>query len=148
IDTIHAHHGIIVDFFGDAVLAFFDTATESIQKNALKCVQCASTMQEQMIPFNAKMARENLPGMDMGIGIHSGQVVVGNIGSKIRLKYGVVGASVNMVSRIQGCARGGEIVVSDETYQYIHPYLRVDGELSVELKGISSPVRLRSVRLI
>ena len=148
IDIIHAHNGIIVDFFGDAVLAFFDTQTASAQESALASVRCASAMQRQMMAFNVKMAREKLPGMEMGIGIHAGQVVVGNIGSKIRLKYGVVGASVNMVSRIQGCARGGEIIISDEAYHYIESFLSVKEELSVELKGISSPVRLRCVQLL
>ena len=145
ITLLQEHRGIIVDFIGDAVLAFFEPIGESIEAAALRCVQCAFDMQAAMDQLNRELAELNLPVLRMGIGVHSGPVVVGNIGSHARKKYGIVGASVNITQRIQGESGEGETVVSEPVIDKVRHRVSVARSLSATLKGISAPVKLYAV---
>jgi adenylate cyclase len=78
----------------------------------------------------------------MGIGIHTGQVVLGNIGSPERMKYGVVGSNVNLTSRIQACTIGGQILVSETTRQEVGNRLKIGKQMEVRAKGVEHPVVL------
>ena len=78
----------------------------------------------------------------MGVGLHVGEVVVGNIGSETRAKYGIVGAAVNLTHRIQAQAHGGEVVVSEATYHQIPAELVVTRTFRTVLKGIHDPTNL------
>jgi len=81
----------------------------------------------------------------MGIGIDTGQVVVGNIGSSERMKYGVVGSHVNFTSRIQSNTIGGQILVSESTRREVGPILKIGRQMEVRAKGIEHPVTLSEV---
>ena len=83
--------------------------------------------------------------MQMGIGIHAGQVIVGNIGSESRKKYGIVGAVVNLTSRIQAVAQGGEIVVSRTVLQHLKETAMVTRTFEARLKGVEEPVLLSAI---
>jgi len=71
------------------------------------------------------MKKENFPELNMGIGINTGQVIVGNIGSESRAKYGIVGSAVNITSRIQAKAEEKQIIVSDAVYNYLKNELHI-----------------------
>lgn len=148
INIIQDHNGIIVDFFGDAILVFFEPLSGATADTALCCTQCASRMQAEMKAFNKKMIKQKLPGLGMGIGINAGQVIVGNIGSDTRAKYGIVGSAVNITSRIQAKAGKDEIVVSESVYQYTKDQLHVKKTFSVKLKGVDEPMTLRTIEPI
>lgn len=79
----------------------------------IQAVRCGLSMQGKMEGLNRKITGEKLPRIEMGIGIHSGEVVVGNIGSEARAKYGIVGTAVNITQRIQTAAEGGQVIVSE-----------------------------------
>jgi class 3 adenylate cyclase len=145
IKIIQDHNGIIVDFFGDAILVFFEPLSGAAADTALCCVQCAARMQSEMKTFNDEMQKQKLPGLAMGIGINAGQVIVGNIGSDTRAKYGVVGSAVNITSRIQAKAEKQEIVISESVYQYTKDQLHIKKTFSAELKGVDEPVTLRII---
>ena len=83
--------------------------------------------------------------MRMGIGVHRGPVVEGNIGSQARKKYGIVGASVNITQRIQGESGEGETVVSEPVIDKVRLRVSVARSLSATLKGISAPVKLYAI---
>ena len=141
IEVIRAHHGIIVDFLGDAVLAFFDPLDHSLEEAVRQAVACALEMQEAQAAANAAVTE--YPPLQMGIGLHAGEVVVGNIGSESRAKYGIVGSAVNLTHRIQGQAQGGEVVVSEAVpAPRPGPSLAVQREFRTRLKGIQEPVSL------
>ncbi len=140
IEVIRAHHGIIVDFLGDAVLAFFDPLDHSLEEAARQAVACALEMQVAQAAANA--AATEYPALQMGIGLHAGEVVVGNIGSESRAKYGIVGSAVNLTHRIQGQAQGGEVVVSEAVQGHVGAFLAVQREFRTRLKGIQEPVSL------
>jgi class 3 adenylate cyclase len=99
-------------------------------------------MQNEMEVFNAEMRKEGLPQLEMGIGLNAGQVVVGNIGSEARAKYGIVGSAVNITQRIQEVARGGEVVISDSIYHYAGKYLDIRKTFEVRLKGLQERTKL------
>jgi len=86
-----------------------------------------------------------LPPLHMGIGLHAGEAVVGNIGSESRAKYGIIGSAVNLAHRIQTQARGGEVVISQAVYRLVQPEVRITREFEVRLKGIKEPVTLYAV---
>jgi adenylate cyclase len=142
VEVLSQHHGIIVDFLGDAILAFFDPLDGPLTPAGSEAVQCALHMQQAMPEVNLAGIGHKLPPLHMGIGLHAGEVVVGNIGSETRAKYGIVGSAVNLAHRIQAQARGGEVVLSPAAYQLVQPEVRVTREFEVRLKGIQEPVTL------
>jgi adenylate cyclase len=145
IDVIQKHQGIIVDFFGDGLLAFFDPLDGPIPATVLRAIRCAMAMQTEMGGLREEMEAEGLPALKMGIGLNVGLVVVGNIGSETRAKYGIVGAPVNLTQRVQEVAKSGEVVISDSVYQYTREHLTIQNSFEVQLKGLQDPVKLHVV---
>lgn len=145
IQVIQEHQGIIVDFFGDAVLVFFDPFDAPVKPMIQKAVGCAFKMQGSMKEFNREMLSENLPSLEMGIGINAGVVVVGNIGSETRAKYGIVGSPVNLTQRIQSTAEEGEVVISDSVYKHVPDDVRVKRKFRIKLKGVQEESTLYGV---
>jgi class 3 adenylate cyclase len=142
IEVIKKHKGIIVDFFGDGVLVFFDPLDRPLAPVIQRAIQCAMEMQHEMEAFNGEMKKEGLPEIKMGIGLNAGQVVVGNIGSETRAKYGIVGSAVNLTQRIQKVANGGEVVISDSVYHYAKKYLAIGKSYEVQVEGFKEKVKL------
>ena len=93
-----------------------------------------------MADLNAENVRLGLPVLSMGIGIHTGVVVAGNIGSKEHVKYGVVGPAVNLTSRIQSLAHGGQVLLSSAALARVRGAVRVGPALHAGVKGMSEPV--------
>ena len=140
IEVIQAHRGIIVDFLGDAILAFFDPLDDPLEAVVRRAIGCALKMQTVMVTEN--LAKPGSPPLRLGIGLHAGEVVVGNIGSETRAKYGIIGAAVNLTHRIQGQAKGGEVVVSEMVFHHCQETLAVKRTFETALKGIAHPVTL------
>jgi adenylate cyclase len=148
IEVIKEYQGIIVDFFGDGVLVFFDPLDDPVEPTVHRAVQCALEMQNEMESFNAEIMKENLPKLEMGIGLNAGEVVVGNIGSETRAKYGIVGSPVNITQRIQSTAKGGDVVISEAVYCYVNKDLMIKKSFRVQLKGVQEQVKLHVVENI
>jgi adenylate cyclase len=140
IDVIQAYRGIIVDFLGDAILAFFDPLDGPMDPVVQRAITCALKLQTAMETEN--LAEPGYPALHMGIGLHAGEVVVGNIGSVSRAKYGIIGSSVNLTHRIQGQAQGGEVVVSEMVFHHCEETVAVSRTFQAKLKGIAHPVTL------
>ena len=122
VNVIKKYGGTIDEFIGDAIFVLFGAPTWQ-EDDAQRAVACAVAMQLAMPEINEQNRLEDLPEVEMGIGIHTGQVVLGNIGSAERMKYGVVGRHVNLTSRIQSYTTGGQILVSETTKQDVGPTL-------------------------
>jgi class 3 adenylate cyclase len=145
VEVLRRHHGIIVDFLGDAILAFFDPLDGPLTPVAVEAVQCALHMQQAMPEVNLAGIGQDFPALQMGVGLHAGEVVVGNIGSESRAKYGIMGSAVNLAHRIQAQTRGGEVVVSHDVYRLVQNEVTITREFEVRLKGIQEPVALYGV---
>ncbi len=143
-EIIVASGGTIDEFIGDAILVLFGAPIER-KDHAQAAVECALRMQLAMLEVNERNRDANLPTVEMGIGIHSGEVVVGNIGSAKRTKFGAVGASVNLTARIEANTVGGQILISQATFDRVGVDLRVDGRLEIHPKGFEDSVVLLDI---
>lgn len=142
-EIIMKYKGTIDEFIGDAILAVFG-APLVCANHADSAVACSLEMQLAMDQVNQRLRRLEIPPLEMGIGVNTGEVVAGNIGSVQRTKYGVIGSEVNLAGRIQSASVGGEILISESTYLTLSGHLRTDRSFSIWPKGASAAVRLWS----
>lgn len=145
IAIIERYSGIIVDFYGDSILVFFNGIQADVNTRALDAVKCGLEMQREVEHFLRENLAEGLPEVTMGIGIHTGEVVVGNIGTESRAKYGIVGSDVNLTDRIQATASGGKVVISERTYACIADSISISHGFTVCLKGVEDQKKLYEV---
>src|SRR5262245_43559709 len=141
VDVIGRYEGTIDEIIGDAILVIFG-APISCSDHAEKAVACGLAMQLAMDQVNQRLAEKGASELKMGIGIHTGRVIVGNIGSERRTKYAAVGSSVNLAGRIESFTSGGDLLISECTRAHISAPLRIDGEFTVEPKGATNTLRL------
>lgn len=145
VQIINSHQGFVVDFLGDSLFAVFG-APERDPDHARKAVSCAIDMQLAHQRLNRDFTEANLPLMEMGIGINSGPCVVGNMGSIMRIKYGVVGHAVNLASRLESFTAGGQVLISESTHQAVAGQFAVVGPLETYAKGVEAAIHLWEVR--
>jgi adenylate cyclase len=145
VEVIMQYQGTIDEFMGDAIFVIFG-APICRGDHAQRAVACAVAMQLAMDAVNQQNRRDGLPEVEMGIGVNTGEVVVGNIGSHKRTKYGVVGSHVNLTSRIESYTVGGQILISEATRREAGPDLEVVEQIEVEAKGIEQPITLYAVQ--
>ena len=143
-EVITQFQGTIDEFMGDGILVLFGAPTVR-EDDAKRAVACAVAMQLAMVKVNEKMQEWGLPKLEMGIGINTGEVVVGNIGSDKRTKYGVVGSQVNLTYRIESYTVGGQILISESTFKAVESIVRIDGEKEVKPKGVLQPINIYEV---
>ena len=146
-EIIQRHGGTIDEFLGDAVLAFFG-APVSREDDAERAVAAAMAMQLAMEQVNERNRKAGLPEIEMGVGIATGDVIVGNIGSEKRTKYGAVGSPVNLATRIESYTLGGEILISDATLEDTRGLVRTSRTREVHPKGLDAPIRIHGVSAI
>ncbi|MFC1835799.1 adenylate/guanylate cyclase domain-containing protein [Thermodesulfobacteriota bacterium] len=145
IAVIERYRGIIVDFYGDSVLVFFNGIGADIAERALDAVKCGLDMQREVLKKAGQYQQDGLPTPKMGIGIHTGEVVVGNIGSEKRAKYGIVGSNVNETDRIQSFAHAGTVMISEQTFHMVDRRVSVGEQCEACLKGLEGPRNLYEV---
>ena len=145
VDVIAKHQGTIDEFIGDAILVLFG-APVARDDDARRAVACAVEMQLAMASVNERFRREWLPEVEMGIAINTGPVVVGNIGSLKRAKYGVVGSHVNLAARIESFTVGGQILVSEHTLLAAGPAVHVGRQMDIQAKGFKEVVALYELK--
>ncbi|SEB52725.1 adenylate/guanylate cyclase domain-containing protein [Paenibacillus sp. GP183] len=134
IDLIMKHKGTVIEILGDGMLVLFG-APIKIEDHAAKAVACAIEMQQSMDEINMWNRQMDLPELEMGIGIHTGYVVVGNIGSMKRTKYCVVGRNVNLTARIESFTTGGQILISEATKEQVNESIDIAKEMEIHPKG-------------
>jgi class 3 adenylate cyclase len=138
------YRAVIDEIQGDGILAFFG-APEDLDDHPAQALACAVAMQAAMEEVNVVNAAEGLPHLEMGIGVGSGAVVVGNIGSELRTKYSVVGSPVNFTSRIEAMASAGQVLISADTYSRVQGLVETGEVLTARMKGIPGTVTLYEV---
>ncbi len=144
-DVVLAHGGTVDEFVGDAILAIFG-APVARADDARRALACAVAMQASLAELNRGNERQGLPRLEMGIAVHTGEVIVGNIGSERRTKYGVVGSAVNHAGRIESFTVGGQVLISDATLRDAGAGARVGERLVVDAKGTREPIVVYDLR--
>jgi adenylate cyclase len=108
-DIMMSYQGTVDEFIGDGILAIFGVLLADLLHSD-HAVACALAMQNAMPEVNRYNLENGLLEIDIGVGINTGPVVVGNVGSELLTKYGVVGHHVNIASRIESCSVGGQVL--------------------------------------
>jgi adenylate cyclase len=138
-EIIVSYDGTIDEFLGDGILTIFGVP-ERHDDDPARAVACALEMQNMIVTLNAEIAAQGYPPLSMGIGIHTGTVIVGNIGSEIRAKYGIVGRAVNIAGRIESLTTGGQVLISDATHRMLDSVVDVAPAETFMMKGLSHPL--------
>jgi len=143
-EIIQKYQGTIDEFIGDGILVIFG-APILRPDDPLRAVACAVEMQLAMTSVNERNRQSGYPEVALGIGINTGDVVVGNIGSKNRSKYAVVGRAVNLTARIESYTVGGQIFISENTLYECGDICRIDTAIKVMPKGVKKPLTIHEV---
>jgi adenylate cyclase len=139
--VIDNHGGIIGDFLGDCIFTIFGAPIVG-EDDARSAAACALSMQLELEHINDTFEEEGLPRLQIGIGIHTGSVIAGNVGSAKRAKYGVVGPVVNFTSRLEECALAGQVLISEETLKQVGEEAEVAKQRSLKVKGFDGFARV------
>ncbi len=145
-DVIIANGGTIDKFMGDCIMAFWNAPIED-PDHEQHAVQAAIDMQEELSKLNVQLAEEELPTIAIGIGINTGEALVGNMGSDQRFDYSVIGDAVNVAARLESSSKtlGKTVVVGDRTYKAAKYDYNFDYIDSITVKGKSEPVKVYTI---
>jgi adenylate cyclase len=143
-DIIFAHGGTLDKYLGDGLMALFGapTATPDDASNALNA---AVAMQRRLLGINRELREEGFSEIGVGMGLHTGEVVVGYIGSERRSEYTAIGDTVNTSSRLESNAKGGEILISDATAKAARSRYKLQPREAIMVKNRQQPVMLWEV---
>jgi len=144
VDVITNYGGTINEILGDGIFVIFGAPIQA-DDDAERAVACAIAMQLALIELNQQHQALNLLPLEMGIGVHTGEVLAGNIGSQTRTKYAIVGKNVNLTSRIESLTVGGQVLISQDTLKQIDSRVLVGQPEQVQLKGFQEPVSVYQV---
>ena len=146
VDILFEHGGILDKFIGDALMGLWGAPVRR-PDDATRAVQAAVQMQAKLREFNAERIADGKQPLQIGIGLHTGQVVVGNMGSSKALSYTAIGDGVNLASRLCGVAREDMIVISEECAARAGKEKFVlEGLAPAKVKNREAPVQIWSVK--
>ncbi|HXI23595.1 MAG TPA: adenylate/guanylate cyclase domain-containing protein [Pyrinomonadaceae bacterium] len=143
-DIIFAHGGTLDKYLGDGLMALFGAPTVT-PKDAANAMSAAVAMQRRMLSINDELRAEGYPEIGVGIGLHTGEVIVGYIGSERRSEYTAIGDSVNTASRLESNAKAGEILVSEVTAKAAQSRYQLVPRDPITVKNREQPVPLFEV---
>jgi len=143
---IFEYNGTVDKFIGDAIMAFWGAPIPQ-EDHAKKAVLCSIKMIEELLHLQQNWGKRNLPIIDIGIGINTGDMVVGNMGSIERMDYTVIGDNVNLASRLESLTRQYEtkIIISEFTYEIVKDIVKTESLGEVKVKGKEKKVKIYSV---
>ena len=146
VPIIEENNGVLNKFMGDAILAIFGEPKHT-KNHALDAVRCANQMLKKVKYFQDKWEDKGLPRIEIGIGISTGEAFIGNIGSKDRLEYTVIGDTVNTASRIENYNKvyKTNFLISESTYNIVKSYLDVITINNVTIRGKQNKINLYEV---
>ncbi len=144
VEAVFNHEGTLDKFIGDALMAVFGAPLPLTENHAWKAVKAALEMRERLAAFNQRRVVAAQPMINIGIGISSGEVVSGNIGSHKRMDYTVIGDGVNLSSRIESVTKeyGCDIILSEFTYQMCSDRIWVRQLDKIRVKGKHQAVNI------
>lgn len=139
---IDAHGGYIDKYMGDGIMAIFGLDRESREHHALLAARAAQAMQESLVEFNAYLESHFGHSFSIGIGLHSGNVIIGNLGFSRKKEYTAIGDTVNTASRIESLNKrtGTSTLVSDSTYRIVRHRFLWGKTYKTRVKGREEPV--------
>lgn len=144
-EVIFKYDGHVDKFIGDEIMAVFGAIVEH-DDHPVQAVMAAVTLQKEINSINLKLEDIGKTPVRVGIGINLGEVIVGNIGSKKRMEYTVIGDTVNVASRLTDIAGPDDIIISESVYQKVSDFIIVEELDPITVKGKSAPIQTYSVK--
>lgn len=144
IDVIFKYGGTLDKFIGDAVMAVFNAPLE-LDHSELRAVVAGLEMQKIVGELNTQRRHARQEEVQIGVGINTGSVIAGNVGSQKRLEYTVIGSEVNLAERIEAHTEPGQVLISEKTYQAVADYIEAQRLPPVRLYGFEQRVHLYRV---
>jgi adenylate cyclase len=143
VDAIFAHRGMLDKFIGDAVMAVFG-APKASPTHAADALRAAAAMLDRLEGLNARRAARGEPPIKIGIGLHSGPVLLGRIGSERRMEYTAIGDAVNVASRLEGLTkeRGVPLLLTRETADRLGPGVGLVAHGELQVRGRDRPIEV------
>ncbi|MGB3713008.1 MAG: adenylate/guanylate cyclase domain-containing protein [Candidatus Promineifilaceae bacterium] len=138
--AINQYEGLIDKYDGDAVMALFNTRLNPQEDHSERAVRAAITMRQELSAYHATVLPENC--LFFRIGIHSGEAVIGNVGSPLRKDYSAIGDAVNVTKRLQELAGPGQILISYDSYKAVEDWVKGNERDPVHVKGRQAPVKI------
>ncbi len=140
VEAIFANGGTLDKFIGDGVMAFFGAPMWQ-SDHATRAVRSAIAIQRAIGRWNGVRAQQGLPSIEVRIGLNSGPVVVGDIGSQRRVDYTVLGNTVNIAARLEETvSKAGQVVIGGETHRLLGGEIATEPLGELRLKGLSQPI--------
>jgi adenylate cyclase len=149
VESVLTHNGVVDKFIGDAIMAVFGAPVPE-PGDALNAVRAALDMRARLETINVGFRARGLPEIRAGIGLHTGQVVAGNMGHTKRMEYTVIGDAVNLASRLEGMTKelGCDVILSDDLYLEVSEFVVTEPLRKIKVKGREQEVLVhRLVRL-
>jgi adenylate cyclase len=146
VSIVMQHNGVVDKYIGDAIMAVFGAPVPT-PEDARNAVRAAVNMRKALAKLNERLVARGAQPLRTGIGIHTGDVVAGNIGSEQRMEYTVIGDSVNVASRLESNTKnlGVDVLISDATYQETKDIIEAHAVEELTVKGRAEPVMTYSV---
>ena len=145
-DVIIKNGGTIDKFMGDCIMAFWNAPIDN-SKHRQMAIKSAIEMQKELVKLNKKLTAEGLPEINIGIGINSGEALVGNMGSEQRFDYSVIGDAVNLASRLESSSKtlGKTLVIGEGTRETIENKFKFKYIDSIKVKGKTEEIKVYTI---
>ncbi len=140
VEVIVTNGGYIDKFIGDAIMAIWGVPLESEEQDAVNAVSCALELQERVNAPDRTFFTGDAANLKVGIGMHTGPLVAGNLGSAQRMDYSVIGDSVNVAARLESIAEGGQVIITRHTREIVGDRFKVKELKPVRVKGKEQPI--------
>jgi class 3 adenylate cyclase/tetratricopeptide (TPR) repeat protein len=138
-DAVHRYEGTVNQVLGDGIMALFG-APLAHEDHALRACYAALAMQEEMRRYRRKLGQSEESGLQIGIGLNSGEVVVRSISNDLNVDYSALGHTTHMAARMQELAAGGITLITASTLRQVEGFVQVKSVGAVPVKGVSRPV--------
>ena len=145
VEIVIKYNGYIDKFIGDCIMAAWGVPVVNPDKDAISGVSCAVEIQELVKSKNRKFFKGNASHLKVGIGMHSGPLISGNLGSSRRMDYSVIGDTVNIAARLEGVAGAGEVIITEQTRDLIGDRFKLRELTPVKVKGKDKPLHIFQV---
>ncbi len=146
-EIVFRHEGTIDKFMGDSIMVLFGTPSAR-EDDVRRALVCAVDMQIAMDQLNQDNKQLGMPELYMGIGINTGTVMAGLLGSDLYSEYTVIGDEVNLASRIEAFSLRGQVLISQSSFDRCRDFVETSEAMDVYVKGKPNPVRLREMLAI
>ncbi|MCL2601067.1 MAG: PAS domain-containing protein [Treponema sp.] len=145
VEHVLKYRGYIDKFIGDCIMAVWGVPMTSGKDDAINAVSCALAIQEMVQSRSRTFFKKDASRLRIGIGVNTGPLVAGNLGSEQRMDYSVIGDTVNLAARLESVAEADEVIISQETRNLLGDRFRLEEKPLTRVKGKEKPVQIYNV---